>query len=126
MSGGWERSYPVEFLSIDINTFLAATTYNGKEYNIWSGCQKDFQELPTEGQTSNRIFRNQNRLFNQIHYSIGTMNTFNTETKSKLKKDQLASFRKDINAFVYKYEPDWWNEIDPKIDPRLPPKSTQD
>ena len=36
MSGGWERSYPVEFLSLDIDTFLAATTYNGKEYNICS------------------------------------------------------------------------------------------
>ena len=87
-----------------------------KHYNTWSGCQKDFQELPSEGQTPSRIFRNQNRLFNQIHYSIGTMNSFNEETKSKLTKDQLASFRKDINAFVYKYEPDWWNEAS-KTDP---------
>ena len=77
--------------------------FNDKLQNTWNKCHEDLPGSPSKSQ-------NQNRLFNQIHYSVGTMNSFNSVTKSKLVKDQLASFKKEINAFIYKYDPDWYSK----------------
>ena len=45
--------------------------------------------------------RNQNRQENQIHYSFGS---------KKPIKYPSPKFNKNIRAFIYKYEPKWWDE----------------
>ena len=58
--------------------------------------------------SSNKLqLRNQNHLYNQIHYSIGPMSSINW---SFLKKYPAANFEKSIKAFLYEYEPKWWEE----------------
>ena len=78
--------------------------------NTWNKCLVDLHGVPSENQNPSLVLGNQNRASNQIHYSIGIMNSFDQVTIIKLMGDQLASFNKDINAFIHKYEPNWWNE----------------
>ena len=78
--------------------------------NTWNKCLVDLHGATSENQNPNLVLGNQNRASNQIHYSIGIMNSFDQVTIIKLMGDQLASFNKDINAFIHKYEPNWWNE----------------
>ena len=51
--------------------------------------------------------RNQNHLYNQIHYSIGPTSSINWRF---LKRYPKANFEKSIKAFIYEYEPKWWEE----------------
>ena len=52
--------------------------------------------------------RNQNRGNNQVHYAIGP--GFNSITLGILrqKKNQLKNYKRNIKAYLYKYEPQWW------------------
>ena len=52
---------------------------------------------------------NQNRVVNQIHYSIGSMKIF-YDIKDKLHDMTAFVFNANIKAFVYKYEPKWRRE----------------
>ena len=63
-------------------------------------CLTDIDQKPT----------NQNRLLSQIHYSIGNMKAFTPENVKKLAKDEIASYKKAVKAYIYKYEPNWWEE----------------
>ena len=49
---------------------------------------------------SNKGDKNQNRPENHVHYSIGSMGVIHKEMK----------FDKDIKAYMYKYEPKFWDE----------------
>ena len=46
--------------------------------------------------------RNQNRQENQIHYSFGS--------KEPIEFPSQTKFNKDIRAYIYKYDPKWWDE----------------
>ena len=50
--------------------------------------------------------RNQNRFHNQIRYAIGSKNSL--RSIYDLATDPAATFNENIKAFIYKYEPAWW------------------
>ena len=54
--------------------------------------------------------RNQNHLYNQIHYTIGPTKYHINRKLRKLIKDPATSFRENVEAFIYKYEPTWWEK----------------
>ena len=58
----------------------------------------------------NKIQQNQNRPENQVHYSIGSMELFGDRKLTEMEKNYQAAYKKEIKAFVYKYEPKWWDE----------------
>ena len=50
--------------------------------------------------------RNQNRFHNQVRYAIGSKNSL--RSIYDLASDPAATFNEKIKAFIYKYEPEWW------------------
>ena len=50
--------------------------------------------------------RNQNRFHNQVHYAIGSKNSL--RSIYDLENDPAATFNAKLKAFIYKYEPEWW------------------
>lgn len=54
--------------------------------------------------------RNQNRFHNQVHYAIGSKNSLRSIHDLAVADDPAAIFNEKIKAFIYKYEPEWWEE----------------
>ena len=89
----------------DKSILTAAHNLCLRPYNQW-----DPNQITCLESAGNNIQQNQNRPENQVHYSIGSMEIYGNTKVAEMMKNYQAAYKKEIKAFLYKYEPKWWDE----------------
>ena len=102
-----------EFTGLGVGSIISDKSILTVNYNL---CLPPYNSLEPsvvtclEESTGTNKLQNQNREENQVHYSIGVMDIFDDQRIEHMLKNYNSEFKRDVKAFMYKYEPKWWDE----------------